>query len=87
LYFCRVVEDAQACGDFAPGYVDPACTEYLGNRRAFAEYYLMEKGLWAEAAQVLQSVLDAPVGQTYALFNARAQDDALRLLEEAGKHL
>ena len=85
--FCRIVEDAQACGDLAPGSVDPACTEYLGNRRAFAEYYLMEKGLWSDAAQVLESVLDAPLGETYALFNANAQADARRLLEEVGKHL
>lgn len=86
-YLCHVVEDPQVCGDPAPWPVDPACTEYLGNRRVLAQYYLMEKGLWAEAAQVLQSVLDAPIGETYALFNANAQDDARRLLEEVGKHL
>jgi len=86
-YLCHVVEDPQVCGDPPPYPVDPACTEYLGNRRAFAEYYLMEKGLWSDAAQVLQSVLDAPIGDTYALFNANAQDDARRLLEEVGKHL
>jgi hypothetical protein len=86
-YFCRVVEDAQACGNLASGSVDPACMEYLGNRRAFAEYYLMEKGLWSDAAQVLQSVLDAPIGETYALFNASAQNDARQLLEEAIRHL
>ncbi len=86
-YLCHVVDDPQLCGDPRPWPIDPACTEYLGNRRVLAEYYLMEKGLRAEAAQVLQSVLDAPVGDTYPLFNARAQDDARRLLEEARKHL
>ena len=86
-YLCHVVEDPQVCGDPPPYSVDPACTEYLGNRRVLAEYYLMEKGLWADAAEVLQSVIDAPVGDTYALFNANAQDDARRLLEEVEKHL
>jgi hypothetical protein len=86
-YLCHVVDDPQLCGDLPPWPVDPSCTEYLGNRRVFAEYYLMEKGLWSDAAQVLQSVIDAPVGEAYPLFNARAQDDARRLLEEANKHL
>lgn len=86
-YLCHVVDDPQLCGDLAPRVVDPACTEYLGNRRVLAEFYLMEKGLWADAAQVLQSVIDAPIGETYSLFNARAQDDARQLLEEAIRHL
>ncbi len=81
-YLCHVVEDSQVRGDPPPYPIDPACTEYLGNRRVFAEYYLMEKGLWVDAARVLESVLDAPVGDTYALFNANAQADARRLLEE-----
>jgi hypothetical protein len=85
-YLCHVVDDPQVCGDPPPYSVDPACTEYLGNRRVFAEYYLMEKGLWSDAAQVLQSILDAPIGDVYPLFNANAQDDARRLLEEVNGH-
>ncbi len=86
-YLCHVVDDPQVCGDLAPRAVDPICTEYLGNRRVFAEFYLMEKGLWADAAQVLQSIIDAPIGETYSLYNANAQDDARRLLAEVNKHL
>ncbi|MCX6093189.1 MAG: hypothetical protein NTX23_10065, partial [Candidatus Bipolaricaulota bacterium] len=86
-YLCHVVEDPRVCGDPPPYSVDPACTEYLGNRRVFAEYYLMEKGLWSDAAQVLQSILDAPIGDVYPLFNANAQADAQRLLDEANKRL
>ena len=86
-YLCHVVDDPQLCGDLPPRPVDPACTEYLGNRRVLAEFYLMEKGLWSDAARVLQSVIDAPVGETYLLFNARAQDDVRQLLEEANGHL
>jgi hypothetical protein len=87
MYLCHVVDDPQVCGDLPPRAVDPICTEYLGNRRVFAEFYLMEKGLWADAAQVLQSIIDAPIGDTYQLYNANAQDDARRLLAEVNKHL
>ncbi|MDD4903587.1 MAG: TRAP transporter TatT component family protein [Candidatus Bipolaricaulis sp.] len=86
-YLCHVVDDPRVCGNLAQGYVDPICSEYLGNRRVFAEFYLTEKGLWADAAAVLQSIIDAPIGQTYRLFNPNAQDDARRLLEEVAKHL
>jgi len=86
-YLCHVVDAPEVCGDLPPRAVDPICTEYLGNRRVFAEFYLMEKGLWAYAAQVLQSIIDAPIGETYALYNANAQDDARRLLAEVNKNL
>ncbi len=86
-YLCRVVDDPQLCGDLAARPVDLACTEYLGNQRVFAEYFLMAKGLWSDAARVLQSILDAAIGETYALFNANAQADAQRLLEEVNGHL
>lgn len=86
-YLCRVVDDPLVCGDLSQCPIDPLCTEYLGNRRAFAEFYLMEKGLWGDAAHVLESVIAAPVGETYRLYNANAQDDARRLLAEVNKHL
>jgi hypothetical protein len=86
-YLCRVVEDPSLCADLDGSPADPTCVEYLGNRRVFAEFYLMEKGLWTDAAQVLQSILDAPIGDIYPLYNARAQDDARRLLEEVDRHL
>jgi len=86
-YLCHVIDDPRVCGDLSLRPVDPICSEYLGNRRVFAEFYLMEKGLWADAAQVLQSIIDAPIGETYRLYNANAQDDARRLLVEVNKHL
>ncbi len=85
-YLCHVVDDPRICADLPPRAVDPICTEYLGNRRVFAEFYLMEKGLWADAAAVLQSIIDAPIDETYSLYNANAQDDARRLLVEVNKH-
>jgi len=86
-YFCRVVDDAAACGAPSSCPIDPICAQYLGNRRAFAEFYLMERRLWEEAAAVLRSVLDAPIGETYPLLNARAQADARELLEQVNEHL
>ena len=86
-YLCQVVDNAKICSDPHSGLIDPACTEYFGNRLTFAEFYLMEKGLWEDASQVLQSVINEPIGKTYPLCNARAQDDARELLEEVNKHL
>jgi len=86
-YLCHVIASPELCGDLCPCPVDPICDEYLGNRRVFAEFYLMEKVLWAEAAEVLRSILDAPIGDVFPLFNARAKDDARRLLAEVDKHL
>ena len=42
---------------------------------------------WEEAARVLQSVLDEPVGDEYLLMNAYSQENALQLLEEVNEHL
>jgi len=85
--FCRVVDDPQVCGGSSGTGVDPACAEYLGNRRAFAEFYLMERRMWEEAERVLQSVLDDPIGEVYPLYNDRAQDDARALIEDVRKQL
>ena len=87
FYLCHVVEDLQLCGDLEICPVDPICAEYLGNRRVLAEYYLMEKGMWEDAARVLQSVLDAPIGSAYPLYNARAHEDAREMLERVKQHL
>jgi len=40
-YLCHVVDVPRVCSDLAPCPVDPICTEYLGNHRVFAEFYLM----------------------------------------------
>jgi len=86
-YFCHVIDDSDLCDDGPPCAVDPACAEHLGNRRAFAEFYLIERRMWEKAAEVLQAVLDAPIGETDPLFNARAQDDARELLAQVQRRL
>ena len=86
-YLCRVVDDPALCADLSLPPVDPVCTAYLGNRRVLAEFYLMERRMWQEAERVLRSALEEPIGETYPLYNARAQDDARALLEEVRDHL
>lgn len=77
-YFCQIVSDPTLC---VSGPVDPSCDEYFENREFYAEFYLMEKKMYAEAKRVLQSIVDAPVGDKYPLYNAYTQAHARNLLE------
>jgi tetratricopeptide (TPR) repeat protein len=86
-YICPVVYEPGYCVDCPDCPYDQDCNAYFENRLIFAEYYLMEKGLWEEAARVLQSILDDPVGETYSLYNALCQELATNLLEEVQEHL
>jgi hypothetical protein len=47
----------------------------------------MKKSEWTEAARVLQSILDEPVGDLYPLYNAFDQVLARELLADVEKHL
>jgi hypothetical protein len=86
-YICPVVDEPGYCGDCLDCPYDPDCNAYFENRLIFAEYYLMEKGLWEEAARVLQSILDDQIGEIYPLYNALCQELAANLLEEVQEHL
>jgi hypothetical protein len=86
-YICPVVDEPGYCADCPNCPYDPDCNAYFENRLIFAEYYLMEKGLWEEAARVLQGILDDPIGETYPLYNALCQELATNLLEEVQEHL
>ena len=81
-YLCHVVTEpvCSACGDCQPALV--GADEYFENRTFIAEFYYMEKGMWAEAAVVLQAVLAEPVGTKYPLMNAYAQWNAQALLTQ-----
>ncbi|MBE0634608.1 hypothetical protein IH601_01230 [Candidatus Bipolaricaulota bacterium] len=86
-YVCPVINEpgyCQACGDCP---IADDVDEYFENRLIFAEYYLMEKGLWDEAARVLQSILDDEMTERFALYNANSVELATNLLEEVSKHL
>ncbi len=86
-FLCHVVTEpvCSACGDCQPALV--GANEYFENRTFIAEFYYMEKDMWAEAAAVLQAVLAEPIGTKYPLMNAYAQDNARKLLAEVQTHL
>ncbi len=86
-YICPVVDEPDYCVDCPECPYDQDCNAYFENRLIFTEYYLMEKGLWEEAARILQSILDDPIGEPYPLYNALCQELAANLLEEAQEHL
>jgi hypothetical protein len=77
---CHVVTEpvCSACGDCQPALA--GADEYFENRTFIAEFYYMEKNMWAEANTVLQAVLAEPVGTKYPLMNAYAQWNAQALL-------
>ena len=81
-YLCHVVTEpvCGACGDCQPALA--GADEYFENRTFIAEFYYMEKNMWAEAAVVLQAVLAEPVGTKYPLMNAYAQWNAQTLLTQ-----
>ncbi len=86
-YLCHVVTEpvCAACGDCQPALV--GADEYFENRTFIAEFYYMEKNMWAEAAVVLQAVLAEPVGTKYPLMNAYAQWNAQALLTQVQSKL
>ncbi len=86
-YICHVVdvhEYGSGCIDCHPA---PQCQAYLENQRVFVEYYLMPKGLWADAARVLDAIIAAPIGDKYPLYNAVAKHRAQELLVTVKQHL
>jgi hypothetical protein len=87
-YICPVLlDEPQYCAACATCPVDPNADEYLENRLIFAQYYLMKKSQWQEAARVLRGILAEPVGDLHPLYNAFDQVLAQELLTEVEKHL
>lgn len=86
-YLCPVLTEPAYCVACPVCPFDPDCNLYFENRLIFAQYYLMKKEAWAEAARVLQSILDEPVGDLHPLYNAFDQVLARELLAEVAKHL
>jgi len=85
-YTCRVVDEPTICAG-SSGLVDPICDAYFENRLFFAQYYLIPQKLWADAARVLQSILDDPIGELYPLYNALNQQLAATQLAKVQEHL
>ncbi|MGB2983221.1 MAG: hypothetical protein WBC63_05085, partial [Candidatus Bipolaricaulia bacterium] len=84
--FCPVVDEPTFCEGVA-GLIDPICTGYFENRVLFAQYYLMPRGHWEDAARVLQSVLDEPIGDLFPLYNGLNQEIAFELLRTVKENL
>ncbi|MFC2079106.1 hypothetical protein ACFLSZ_03915 [Candidatus Bipolaricaulota bacterium] len=87
-YICPVLsselEYCEACADCP---VSDDVDEYFENRLILAEYFLMEKKLWEDAAGVLQSIIDDEIGERFALYNANSVERAQALLAEVSEHL
>lgn len=86
-YICPVLDESAFCMNCAVCPVDPNVGEYFENRRIFAEYYLMEKGLWDHAARVLRSILDEPSDYDHPLYNAYCRRRAQELLHRVEERL
>lgn len=86
-YICPVLNEPEYCEACADCPVSDDVDEYFENRLIFAQYYLMEKGLWNDAARVLQSILDDEIGERFALYNAYCIGRAQILLNEVEDHL
>ncbi|MEW5825841.1 MAG: hypothetical protein AB1778_03335 [Candidatus Bipolaricaulota bacterium] len=86
-YLCPVLTEPAYCSACTMCPLDPDCNAYFENRLIFAQYYLMKKDEWAEAARVLRSILDEPVGELHALYNAFDQMLARELLAQVEEKL
>jgi len=85
-YFCHI-NDAAVCAECEVGDVVAGAEGYYENLTFLAEFYYMEKDMWAEAAALLQHVLDSPVGETYLLYNEYSHVNAANLLEKVNEEL
>jgi len=89
-YFCCVVNEpalCTACTKCTTCPIDPSVNEYFENRYFFAEFYLKEMKLWADAKRVLESILADPIGDKYPLYNGVDQEKARTLLIEVNAEL
>ncbi len=84
---CHVVDEPALCSDCGVTMSVSNASAYFENRTFFVKYYLIKKDKWADAARVLQSVLDEPIGEIYPLMNAYSQQQAQTMLVEVQKHL
>jgi len=85
-YLCHINE-AAVCAECEVGEMVPGAEGYYENLTFLAEFYYMEKGMWTEAAELLQRVLDSPIGDTYPLYNGYSHVNAANLLAEVNKKL
>jgi len=83
-FLCHVVDEPDYCADEEKV---AGADEYFENRSFFVEFYLMPKKQWEDAARILQSIIDDPIGDKFPFMNAYSQVHAKELLAEVQKHL
>jgi len=86
-YLCPVVDEPGYCAECEIAEHVPGTDAYFENRSFFVEFYLMPKKQWEDAARILQSILDDPIGDQYPFMNAYSQENARELLAEVQEHL
>ncbi len=86
-YICPVLNESDYCENCENCPISDEVDAYFENRLIFAQYYLMEKSLWDDAARVLQTILEDPIGERFPLYNAFDQAQARTLLDEVERHL
>ena len=92
-YFCHIVDEPEICADWdcdvCPelGEFLPEHDDYFENRLLFVQYYLIERGMWADAKRILDAVLAEPIGDRYPLYNAISHEKAVTFLAEVEEHL
>jgi len=86
-YICPVINEPDYCQACPNCPLVGDADDYFENRLIFAQYYLMEMGLWEDAARVLQSILDEPIGEKYPLYNAYCVQVAQALMDEVVENL
>jgi hypothetical protein len=84
--YCAIVDEPTYC-EGVRDLIDPICLAYFENRVGFAQYYLIPLERWGDAARVLQSVLDEPIGELFPLYNGLNQLIASELLAVVEEHL
>lgn len=84
---CHVVDAPTYCAECDVAQLVPEASSYFENRTFFVEFYLMPKKQWEDAERILESVISAPIGDTYPLMNAYSQERAKDLLTEVQSHL
>jgi hypothetical protein len=83
-FFCHVVDEPDYCADEEKVV---GADEYFENRSFFVEFYLMPKKQWEDAARILQSIIDDPVGDKFPFMNTYSHEHAQELLAEVQTHV
>ena len=86
-YLCPVVDEPGYCAECNIAEHVSGAEAYFENRSFVVEFYLMPKKQWEDAARVLQSILDEPIGDQYPFMNAYSQENVRELLAEVQEHL